>query len=98
VTRLCISAAPAALDRYLAALPAMSLTPFAPFAKASARQASGKMLFPSDELAVATGLIVERFKNKRTRQDSPDFNETLSLRNSGKQELNLRFFVLSCFP
>src|SRR5260370_3617102 len=26
----CISAAPAALDRYLAALPAMSLTPFAP--------------------------------------------------------------------
>jgi hypothetical protein len=32
----CISAAPAALDRYLAALPAMSLTPFAPFAKATA--------------------------------------------------------------
>jgi hypothetical protein len=28
----CISAAPAALDRYLAALPAMSLIPFAPFA------------------------------------------------------------------
>ena len=27
----CISAAPAALDRYLAALPAMSLIPFAPF-------------------------------------------------------------------
>ena len=27
----CISAAPAALDRYLAALPAMSLVPFAPF-------------------------------------------------------------------
>src|SRR5438067_4351309 len=31
----CISAAPAALDRYLAALPAMSLIPFAPFAVAS---------------------------------------------------------------
>jgi len=29
----CISAAPAALDRYLAALPAMSLIPFAPFAQ-----------------------------------------------------------------
>jgi hypothetical protein len=27
----CISAAPAALDHYLAALPAMSLIPFAPF-------------------------------------------------------------------
>jgi len=27
----CISTAPAALDRYLAALPAMSLIPFAPF-------------------------------------------------------------------
>jgi hypothetical protein len=27
----CISAAPAALDRYLAAQPAMSLIPFAPF-------------------------------------------------------------------
>jgi hypothetical protein len=27
----CISAAPAALDRYLAAVPAMSLIPFAPF-------------------------------------------------------------------
>jgi hypothetical protein len=27
----CISAAPAALDRYLAALPAMSLVPIAPF-------------------------------------------------------------------
>jgi len=27
----CISTAPAALDRYLAALPAMSLNPFAPF-------------------------------------------------------------------
>ena len=32
VIRRCISAAPAALDRYLAALPAMSLIPFAPFA------------------------------------------------------------------
>ncbi len=32
----CISAAPAALDRYLAALPAISLIPFAPFAKAMA--------------------------------------------------------------
>ena len=31
-TPTCISAAPAALDRYLAALPAMSLNPFAPFA------------------------------------------------------------------
>jgi hypothetical protein len=29
---ICISPAPAALDRYLAALPAMSLIPFAPFA------------------------------------------------------------------
>jgi len=29
--RFCISAAPAALDRYLAAVPAMSLIPFAPF-------------------------------------------------------------------
>jgi hypothetical protein len=29
----CISAAPAALDRYLAAVPAMSLIPFAPFAR-----------------------------------------------------------------
>src|SRR5437899_13051162 len=29
----CISAAPAALDRYLAAVPAMSLVPLAPFAK-----------------------------------------------------------------
>src|ERR1700731_541675 len=29
--RICISAAPAALDRYLSALPAMSLIPFAPF-------------------------------------------------------------------
>ena len=29
--QVCISAAPAALDRYLAALPAMSLIPFAPF-------------------------------------------------------------------
>src|SRR4029077_7798183 len=28
---LCISTAPAALDRYLEALPAMSLIPFAPF-------------------------------------------------------------------
>jgi len=28
---VCISAAPAALDRYLAAVPAMSLIPFAPF-------------------------------------------------------------------
>ena len=28
---LCISTAPSALDRYLAALPAMSLIPFAPF-------------------------------------------------------------------
>jgi hypothetical protein len=32
----CISAVLAALDRYLAALPAMSLIPFAPFAKAMA--------------------------------------------------------------
>jgi hypothetical protein len=31
----CISAAPAALDRYLAALPAMLLTPVAPFASES---------------------------------------------------------------
>jgi len=29
----CISAAPAALDRYLTASPAMSLIPFAPFAE-----------------------------------------------------------------
>ncbi len=28
---VCISAAPAALDRYLAAVPAMSLIPFTPF-------------------------------------------------------------------
>src|SRR5437588_11827182 len=32
----CISAAPAALDRYLTTSPAMSLIPFAPFAKATA--------------------------------------------------------------
>jgi hypothetical protein len=38
----CISAAPAALDRYLAALPAMSLIHFAPFAEAGPRQASDK--------------------------------------------------------
>jgi hypothetical protein len=36
----CISATPTALDRYLAALPAMSLIPRAPFTKLSAWQAS----------------------------------------------------------
>src|SRR6202011_5003934 len=34
---VCISAAPAALDRYLAALPAMSLIPFAPLYLGSSR-------------------------------------------------------------
>jgi len=34
----CISAAPAALDRYLAASPAMSLIPVAPFIKITASQ------------------------------------------------------------
>jgi hypothetical protein len=35
--QFCISAAPAALDRYLAAVPAMSLIPFVPFSVSALR-------------------------------------------------------------
>jgi hypothetical protein len=50
--RCCISAAPAAFDRYLAALPAMSLIPFAPLYLSSSRcvrplQHSSRVAIPS---------------------------------------------------
>ena len=49
----CISAAPAALDRYLAALPAMSLIPFAPFA-------STALTF---ELVIVSDAALESFRD-----------------------------------
>jgi hypothetical protein len=43
--RPCISATPAAFDRYLAAVPAMSLVPLAPFARLRlGKRASSKAL------------------------------------------------------
>ena len=42
----CISAAPAALDRYLAALPAMSLTPVAPFTRCFPRSFTFYLALP----------------------------------------------------
>ena len=38
----CTSAAPAALDRYLAALPAMSLIPFAPFGQCKGKRTNAR--------------------------------------------------------
>jgi len=45
----CISASPAALNRYLAAVPAMSLIPFAPLLEAAFAQASAVVELWRDE-------------------------------------------------
>jgi hypothetical protein len=51
----CIPAAPAALDRYLAALPAMSLIPFAPFASTAFNIRTGHRQRPGSGIISRSG-------------------------------------------